>query len=238
MKLKTEPGPGQYKLMAINLEGKYASSKVPNVRNCCFCNSKSRRFIYKTSDTPAPNAYFPNEKLSLINGTGFNFSSKYRSTVALTFGGHAGHPGTTKDLKGVPGPGTYNYFSDFNGYANSKSLKEQEEAMKKIKEEEKNADNQKKKNNQQKKNEKKNEEKNQDENKNENQNNENNKAENENKAEEKVENKQQNEEQNNQKKDAAKENENVPSSPADNMETTKANENKTEERKERDDEEL
>ena len=74
-----EPGPGDYKLMAINKEGKYALSQFRNTSSISF-NSQDKRFNYAYKDNiPAPNRY--NIK-TLIDGKGFIYNSKLKSSPA------------------------------------------------------------------------------------------------------------------------------------------------------------
>ena len=132
LKIKTEPGPGQYKLMCINTEGKYSSSLFTNSPCTNFYYSKSNRFKYLNNKNPSPDAYFHNERLNLMNGTGYLFSSKYKNNVAKTFGNKS----YTKDFyirQGFPGPGTYEVFSDFNGFTKEKRQKMFNSTLKKKK---------------------------------------------------------------------------------------------------------
>lgn len=83
-KARNEPGPGDYKLMSINKEGKYPLSQFRNTSSISFV-SKEQRFNYNSKNNiPAPNRY--NIK-SLIDGKGYMYSSKFRSSPASTITG-------------------------------------------------------------------------------------------------------------------------------------------------------
>ena len=73
-----EPGPGEYKIIGMNPSGKYPSSNFQNTANINFGNYTEKRFNYTIKDkNPGPGEY--NIKW-LIDGKGFNYISKFRST--------------------------------------------------------------------------------------------------------------------------------------------------------------
>ena len=83
-KALNEPGPGDYKLMSINKEGRYTLSQFKNTSSISF-NSKDKRFNYTYKDNmPGPNRY--NIK-TLIDGKGFIYSSKFKSSAANSITG-------------------------------------------------------------------------------------------------------------------------------------------------------
>lgn len=73
-----EPGPGEYKHMNMNPKGAYPLSQYHNTPGINFSNYTEKRFNYKEKDkVPGPGSY--NIKW-LLDGKGFNFISKFRST--------------------------------------------------------------------------------------------------------------------------------------------------------------
>ena len=68
--------------------------------------------MYINLNNPAPNAYFKDNQLNLMNGTGYNFSSKYLSSVAKTMGSKF-HSRNKSVNNTCPGPGSYETFSEF-----------------------------------------------------------------------------------------------------------------------------
>ncbi len=113
-KAKNEPGPGDYKLVQINKEGKYPLSQFRNTSSISFCLSKEKRFNYSSKNfVPAPNAY---DLKSMIDGKGYIYSSKYKSAAANSIVGK-GKDLTTKFTNyKTPGPGSYRTFSEFGIY--------------------------------------------------------------------------------------------------------------------------
>lgn len=91
---KNEPGPGDYKQMSINREGKYSLSQFSNTFSFSFGISKEKRFSYSSykDKLPAPSKY---DIKSLISGKGFIFPSKFRSSNAFSMTGK-GKDVTTK----------------------------------------------------------------------------------------------------------------------------------------------
>lgn len=106
------PGPGHYEeTLKTNEKGNYVTSLYTNTWKIRFAGPK--RFNEKYSKNPPPGAY---ELGTMFNTTGLQFSSKFNSTMAKTMSHrpkefYAPYTKTT-----LPGPGTYNCFSDFNGY--------------------------------------------------------------------------------------------------------------------------
>lgn len=75
-----EPGPGEYKIIGINGKGIYPNSNFSNTPSISFGNSKEKRFNYdfgQSGKSPGPGSY---EVKWLIDGKGFNYISKFRST--------------------------------------------------------------------------------------------------------------------------------------------------------------
>ena len=144
------PGPGSYDFMKTNLKGKFPSSILSNSIINSFGNEKRFRKA-RENENPAPNAY----KLEdMIKGNGIVYNSKYNSNLGKTIGMRFNT--TTKYV--TPGPGAYEFFSDFEGfykygknkkYSNSKvndevksnSESKQEKEKEKEKEEEKEKEN-------------------------------------------------------------------------------------------------
>lgn len=88
------PGPGQYPLFSINPQGKYPVSNVKNTASISFATKSERfkytcKFIYlKLVDkNPGPERY---KIKSLIDGTGYLYCSKFRSSTSKSISGR--HP--------------------------------------------------------------------------------------------------------------------------------------------------
>ena len=114
------PGPAAYKHMNLNLEGKYPSSMLSNSIQNKF--SKEARFNQKDNGNPAPNAY----KLeSMIKGNGIVYNSRYNSYLGKSMSFRP------NDLSksATPGPGAYDFFSDFEGFYNYGKKKNQNKSM-------------------------------------------------------------------------------------------------------------
>ena len=102
------PGPGSYDYMKTNLKGKYPSSILSNSIINSFGNEKRFRKT-KEVENPAPNAY----KLeNMIKGNGIVYNSRYSSNLGKTIGIRFN---TTSKFV-TPGPGAYEFFSDFEGF--------------------------------------------------------------------------------------------------------------------------
>ena len=102
------PGPGSYDYMKTNLKGKYPSSILSNSIINSFGNEIRFR-KGKIEDNPAPNAYKLEE---LMKGSGKIFNSRYNSNLAKSIGQRFNT--TSKEI--TPGPGAYEFFSDFEGF--------------------------------------------------------------------------------------------------------------------------
>lgn len=73
-----DPGPGAYNVGGMNESGEYPNSNMKNAPSICFGNNKDKRFKYDTSSkSPGPGNY---EVKWLIDGKGFNYVSKFRSS--------------------------------------------------------------------------------------------------------------------------------------------------------------
>ena len=102
------PGPGSYKYMNMNKYGKYPSSILSNSIQNKFGNET--RFKYtKDNGNPAPNAYQPE---SMIKGNGIIYNSRYNTNLGKSMGCKLNE--LSKSV--TPGPGAYEFFSDFEGF--------------------------------------------------------------------------------------------------------------------------
>ena len=102
------PGPGSYDYMKLNLKGKYPSSLISNSVLNTFGN-EIRFKKKKIEDNPAPNAY----KLEdMIKGNGVVYNSRYNSNLGKSIGQRF----NTTLKENTPGPGAYEFFSDFEGF--------------------------------------------------------------------------------------------------------------------------
>ena len=102
------PGPGSYDYMKLNLKGKYPSSLLSNSVINSFGTEKRFRKA-KGDNNPAPNAY---RLESTIKGNGIMYNSRYGSNLGKTIGMRFDTVG--KSI--TPGPGAYEFFSDFEGF--------------------------------------------------------------------------------------------------------------------------
>ena len=111
---KFTPGPGAYKYECINPEGKYSNGKLCNSPTSKF--SINQRFKYKKDSSPGPGSY---NNMALIGRD--IIDSRYKTNVGKTmssrYGG--GVNGLSASMQ-TPGPGSYDFFSDFEGF-NKKS---------------------------------------------------------------------------------------------------------------------
>ena len=104
------PGPGSYDHMNMNTnqQGKYPSSNLSNSILNKF--GREKRFIYsKDNKNPAPNAYHPE---SMIKGNGIIYNSRYNTNLGKTMGWKLNE----LSKNATPGPGAYEFFSDFEGF--------------------------------------------------------------------------------------------------------------------------
>lgn len=114
-KTANQPGPGQYKYLCINKTGKYPTSLFKNSRQSTFL--KTPRFNYYYSKNPSPNHYQLTDLSK--NYKGELFVSKYSSNVAKTMSSRP-RDFLSPKLSTTPGPGSYDFFSDFAGFSKSK----------------------------------------------------------------------------------------------------------------------
>ena len=97
--------------MKTNTSGDYISSLYGNTWKIRFAGPK--RFKYAINPTPGPGTY---QMKTMFNRTGFHYTSKYNSMMAKTMGDRP-RKFYAPIIKGTtPGPGSYDVFSDFNGY--------------------------------------------------------------------------------------------------------------------------
>jgi len=110
------PGPGAYdETLHITGKGRYPDSTYKNTRMSSFGNLE--RFKYRYNKYPSPNAY---NLGSFFNNTGFQYSSKYHSNIAKTMGNRPDAFYRPYKMSGTPGPGSYDFFSDFEGFQREK----------------------------------------------------------------------------------------------------------------------
>ena len=109
------PGPGHYEeTLKTNNVGNYVSSLYTNTWQIKFAGPEKMKRIYDKN--PPVGAY---ELGTMFNKTGLQFSSKYNSTMAKTMSDRPADFYCPYRKTGLPGPGTYDVFSDFNGYTNA-----------------------------------------------------------------------------------------------------------------------
>ena len=102
------PGPGTYEFPEFNNRGIYSSSGLRNSQSNKF--SKMKRFDYYDWKYPGPGTY---NSENLIKGNGIVYNSKFVSNKGKTFGKRLK---LIKDPLVTPGPGAYEYFSEFHGF--------------------------------------------------------------------------------------------------------------------------
>ena len=103
------PGPGTYKNY-IDLNKKIPLSKYRNSLFNGWSLSKSFRMSKKDNLTPGPNYYNIG---NLINGNGYIFNSKYKSSLGKSL---TSRKGSFYQENNNPGPGSYESFSEFGIY--------------------------------------------------------------------------------------------------------------------------
>ena len=109
------PGPGHYEeTLKTNARGNYASSLYKNTWPIKFAGPEKMKRIYDKN--PPVGAY---ELGTMFNKTGLQFTSKFNSTMAKTMSNRPNNFYTPYKKSGTPGPGSYDVFSDFNGYTNA-----------------------------------------------------------------------------------------------------------------------
>ena len=106
------PGPGHYEeQLKINENGKYSSSLFANTRTIKFKGPEKGKLI--KNNNPPPGAY---NLGTMFNNTGLQFTSKFNSTIAKTISNRPKEFYLPNKISKYPGPGSYDSFSDFNGY--------------------------------------------------------------------------------------------------------------------------
>ena len=111
-KNKYTPGPGAYSYMSLNPNGRYADSNFRNSPKSTFGIDKSQRSGTKFNQYPGPGAY--TTKTS-IGGNGYVFDSNHPSNPGKSIGLKLSQVG--RNIVITPGPGAYNFFSDFEGFS-------------------------------------------------------------------------------------------------------------------------
>ena len=107
------PGPGAYEeALRTNTSGNYISSNYTNTWKINFGKGIDR-FKVKNNGVPAPGIY---EMKTMFNKSGLMFTSKFHSNMAKSMGDRPNcfYAGFKKDSS--PGPGSYDFFSDFSGF--------------------------------------------------------------------------------------------------------------------------
>ncbi|MCQ2817670.1 MAG: hypothetical protein MJ252_10435 [archaeon] len=108
------PGPGAYSYMNINPNGRYAQAGFNNVSTSRFGNDHSQRSGQKFSSYPGPGSY---ETKTRIDGKGSVYDSSHISCPGKSMGMKLSLAGSNIV---TPGPGSYNFFSDFEGFQKGK----------------------------------------------------------------------------------------------------------------------
>ena len=102
------PGPGAYNHMNMNTKGKFPSSLLSNSIQNKF--SKDIRFKpVENNGNPGPDAYSPER---MIKGNGVIYNSRYANNLGKTIGIRFNNLSQSV----TPGPGSYEFFSDFEGF--------------------------------------------------------------------------------------------------------------------------
>ena len=106
------PGPGHYEeTLKTNASGNYVSSLYGNTTNIRFIGPQ--RFKDNTFKTPGPGNY---EAKTMFNQTGLHYTSRFHSNIAKTISNRPRDFYAPYKISTTPGPGSYDVFSDFNGY--------------------------------------------------------------------------------------------------------------------------
>jgi hypothetical protein len=106
------PGPGHYEeTLKMNGPGKYSSSLYTNTTTIKFIGPEKLKSI--DNKVPAPWTY---NLGTMFNTTGLQFTSKFDSTIAKTISNRPKDFYLPYKKSSFPGPGSYDSFSDFNGY--------------------------------------------------------------------------------------------------------------------------
>ena len=112
------PGPGHYnQKLAINGSGYYPTSTFGNTHQLGF--SKSERFKVKYNKYPGPGTY---ENDTIFNNTGYHCDSKWGSNIAKTMHDRPPQFYAAYKMSTEPGPGSYDFFSDFEGFQRAGKL--------------------------------------------------------------------------------------------------------------------
>lgn len=83
------PGPGEYKIVGINEKGVFPSSNFKNTASIKLSSGNDKRFDYSSTNSPGPSKY---EIKPLIDGKGFHFDSKFKSSPSSTIVGRRPDP--------------------------------------------------------------------------------------------------------------------------------------------------
>jgi hypothetical protein len=102
------PGPGTYKFQQLNKEGKYGTSILRNSQLSKF--PMAERFRYNYNKYPGPGTYKDED---LMKGNGVVYNSKFTTNLGKTMGMRLCKIG---EKLITPGPGAYDFFSDFEGF--------------------------------------------------------------------------------------------------------------------------
>ena len=102
------PGPGSYKFQQLNKEGKYNTSVLRNSTLSKF--PQAERFKYNYNKNPGPGTY---KDENLMKGNGVVYNSKFTTNLGKTMGMKFAKIG---EKLITPGPGAYDFFSDFEGF--------------------------------------------------------------------------------------------------------------------------
>ena len=106
------PGPGYYEeVLKTNEKGRYSSSIFENTPQVKFIGPERDKVL--KNNNPPPWAY---NLGTMFNKTGMQFSSKFNSTIAKTISNRPKEFYLPDKKSSYPGPGSYNSFSEFNGY--------------------------------------------------------------------------------------------------------------------------
>lgn len=112
------PGPGTYEdTLRINRPGKYCTSLYNNTRQIAFAGPERFKTMYNRN--PAPGAY---DLPTMFNRTGFHFTSKFDSKIGKTMSNRPSSFYRKNKMSMTPGPGSYNIFSEFEGFTGAKRL--------------------------------------------------------------------------------------------------------------------
>ncbi len=106
------PGPGYYEeVLKTNDKGRYSSSIFENTKQVKFIGPERDKII--KNNNPPPWAY---NLGTMFNKTGMQFTSKFNSTLAKSMSDRPKDFYQPFNKSPFPGPGSYNSFSEFNGY--------------------------------------------------------------------------------------------------------------------------